>query len=262
MAVRPEGTPCWADGMFPDLAAAKSFYGELFGWTFGESSEEFGNYTQASVDGGTVAALMPQEPGSERPPAWNLYFATSDARATAAKIRENGGTLIADSVEVGGFGTMVVAQDPSGIHFSAWQPASHQGFERTGTPGAYAWADLCTREVRKADAFFPSVFPFEVKRMESDQVDYHVWSIGGEPVAGRLRMTDNFPADAPPFINVYFAVAGVDAAVATVRRLGGQLLYGPHPSPFGRFAPVMDQQGAVFTLIDPADKEGETPTFS
>ncbi|MYS41169.1 VOC family protein, partial [Streptomyces sp. SID5998] len=27
MAVRPEGTPCWADAMFPDIEAAKRFYG-------------------------------------------------------------------------------------------------------------------------------------------------------------------------------------------------------------------------------------------
>ena len=41
MAVEPEGTPCWADAMFTDVEGAKSFYGEVLGWTFGESSSEF-----------------------------------------------------------------------------------------------------------------------------------------------------------------------------------------------------------------------------
>lgn len=67
MAAKPEGAPCWADAMFPDLEAAKSFYGDLLGWTFGESSEEYGNYTQAYSGGKNVAALSPQMPGWEGP---------------------------------------------------------------------------------------------------------------------------------------------------------------------------------------------------
>ncbi|MER6910997.1 VOC family protein [Streptomyces sp. NPDC000594] len=261
MAVRPEGTPCWADASFDDPPAAQDFYGELLGWTFGESAEEYGGYTQASVDGELVAAISPKMPGSDEPTAWNLYFATPDAAATAARIRENGGTLAEEPVQVGSFGTMVRATDPSGVPFCAWQAADHQGFGRTGEPGAFVWAEVCTRDTRKADAFFPVVFPFEVQRMVSDKVDFNVWKVAGAPVAGRLRMTANFPEAADPFINVYFAVSGVDDTVATAVRLGGQLLYGPTPSPFGRFAPLMDPQGAVFTVIDTADTEGPMPSF-
>ncbi|CAM5689284.1 FAD-dependent monooxygenase [Streptomyces violaceorubidus] len=43
MAVQPEGAPCWADAMFSDVEGAKTFYGDVLGWTFGESSSEFGN---------------------------------------------------------------------------------------------------------------------------------------------------------------------------------------------------------------------------
>ncbi len=50
MAVQPEGTPCWADAMFSDVEGAKSFYGDVLGWTFGDASSEYGNYTQAYVD--------------------------------------------------------------------------------------------------------------------------------------------------------------------------------------------------------------------
>ena len=31
-----EGVPCWVDAQLPDVEAGKRFYGELFGWTFGE----------------------------------------------------------------------------------------------------------------------------------------------------------------------------------------------------------------------------------
>ncbi len=262
MAVRPEGTPCWADVTFPDVEAAKHFYGELLGWTYDEGSAEFGNYTQAYSDGKAVAAVVPRIPGVDSTAAWNLYFATADASATTARIRENGGTPAMDPVRVGDFGTMVTAQDPSGVYFSAWQAGSHEGFEKTGEPGAYAWVDIHTREARKADSFFPSVFPFQVQRMDTDEVDFHLWSVGGEPVAGRLKTNGEVPAGLPPFANVYFAVRDCDAAVHTVTELGGLLLGEPMDSPFGRSATVADQQGAVFSVIDLENTKGEMPSFS
>ncbi|MFF7200540.1 VOC family protein [Streptomyces sp. NPDC008141] len=262
MAVRPEGTPCWADAMFLDLEAAKSFYAELLGWTFGEGQEEYGDYTQAYSDGKAVAALSPQMPGMDSPAAWNLYFATPDAAATAARIREYGGTLMMEPMEVGGFGTMVSAQDPSGVFFSAWQAAAHEGFEKTGEPGAYAWVDVHTRDARKADSFFPSVFPFEVQRMDVDDVDFHLWSIGGDPVAGRQKTEEDASDGLPPFANVYFAVSDCDTAVTTAVKLGGRLLSEPMDSPFGRSATVADPQGAVFSVIDLQNTKGEMPTFS
>lgn len=261
MAAQPEGTPCWADAMFPDLEAAKSFYGELLGWTFDEASEEYGYYTQARSGDKIVAALTPQMPGVEGPAAWNLYFATQDATATAAKIRDNGGALTMDPMTVGEFGTMVTAQDPSGVHFSVWQAASHEGFEKIGEPGSYAWADLITRDVDRADRFFPEVFPFEVQRMKHEAVDFHLWNIGGKPVLGRMKMTDDFPPDTPPYINVHFAVDNCDDAVATVTKLGGQVTSAAMDSPFGRFASVTDQQGAAFTVIDLQTTKGEMPEW-
>lgn len=83
MAVQPQGAPCWADAMFTDVEGAKSFYGDVLGWTFGESSTEFGNYTQCYADGKAVAAVVPPPPGHEDQSQWCLYFASPDAAATA-----------------------------------------------------------------------------------------------------------------------------------------------------------------------------------
>ncbi|MDH2394042.1 VOC family protein [Streptomyces sp. HNM0663] len=270
MAALPEGAPCWADAAFPDLEAAKNFYAELFGWTYTDALAQFGGYTQALKDGRPVAAVETMRPGLGGEPSWNLYFATSDIEATTAKIRDSGGALLMDPMKVGEYGTMVTAEDPSGAYFSAWQPASHEGFGRTGEPGAYCWAEVTARDAAKADAFYPAVFPLEVRPLgdarggEGGPADFHVWKVQGRPVAGRHHMTDDFPPDVHPFINVYFGVADCDAAVETVRRLGGQVLQGHEPtdSPFGRYATVKDPQGAVFSVIDTATTVGEPPDLS
>ncbi|MEU2491310.1 VOC family protein [Streptomyces sp. NPDC007883] len=263
MADAPEGTPIWADAMFSDLEGAKAFYGEVLGWTFGESSSEYGNYTQAYADGKAVAAVVPPMPGQEGRSQWCLYLASPDAAATAGKIRQNGGTVLMEPMQVGEFGTMCLAQDPGGVTFGVWQPGTHKGFEATNVPGSFCWAEIFTREPGKADAFFPAVFGYGAKAVADPGMDFKVFDLGSDPVLGRMRMTDEeYPAEVPSYVQVYWTVADCDAAVATVQKLGGRLVFGPMTMPFGRFAAVIDPQGAPFAVIDTTTTEGELPTFT
>ncbi|MEW2515734.1 VOC family protein [Streptomyces sp. NPDC046870] len=259
MAVQPEGTPCWADAMFSDVEGAKRFYGDVLGWTFGESSSEYGNYTQAYVDGRAVAAVVPPMPGQEGQSQWCLYFASPDAAATAERIRENGGEVLMEPMQVGDFGTMCLAREPSGAVFGVWQAGTHEGFEATATPGAYCWAEVFTREPEQTDAFLAAVFPYRMKEIEDDAVDFRMFDVGEDTVLGRMRMTDDFPPEVPSYINVYFTVDDCDAAVDRAVKLGGILRFGPMSSPFGRFAALSDPQGANLSVIDITTTEGEMP---
>ncbi|MFE9624769.1 VOC family protein [Streptomyces sp. NPDC006527] len=259
MTVQPEGAPCWADAMFGDVEGAKTFYGEVIGWTFGESSPEYGDYTLAHVDGKAVGAVLPPLPGQEEKPQWCLYLASEDVAATAARIRENGGALLMEPTQVGEFGSMCMAREPSGAVFGVWQAGTREGFEAMGTPGAYAWAEVFTREPEKADGFFSAVFGYGQKRMEDEGVDFRLYDLGDRPLLGRMRMTDDFPPEVPSYVNVYFTVADCDDAVAKATKLGGRLRFGPMTTPFGRFAALTDPQGAAVSVIDVTTTEGETP---
>ncbi|MFF4575149.1 VOC family protein [Streptomyces sp. NPDC001410] len=261
MAVQPEGTPCWADAMFTDVEGAKSFYGEVLGWTFGEAASEHGNYTQAYANGKAVAAVVPPVPGQEGQSQWCLYFASPDAAATAARIRDNGGEVLMEPMQVGDFGTMCLALEPSGAVFGVWQAGAHEGFEATAVPGAYTWAEVFTRDPDKTDTFLTAVFPYAAKQLEDDGVDFRVFNLGDDTVLGRMRMTDEFPPEVPSYINVYFGVDDCDAAVARATKLGGILRFGPMGSPFGRFAALSDPQGANFSVIDTTTTEGDRPSF-
>ncbi|MDF3301287.1 VOC family protein [Streptomyces tropicalis] len=259
MAVRPEGTPCWADAMFSDVEGAKRFYGEVLGWTFGESSSEYGNYTQAYADGKAVAAVVPPMPGQEGHSQWCLYFASPDAAATARRIRDHGGEVLMEPMQVGDFGTMCLAREPSGAVFGVWQAGRHEGFEAVATPGAYCWAEVFTRRPDRADAFLGGVFGYRARRIEDDAVDFMMFDVGGDPVLGRMRMTEEFPPEVPPYINVYFTVPDCDTAVERAVALGAVLRFGPMDSPFGRFAALTDPQGANFSVIDITTTGGEMP---
>ncbi|MGW1894255.1 VOC family protein [Streptomyces sp. NPDC002004] len=259
MTAPPEGTPCWADAMFGDLEGAKSFYGGVLGWTFGESASEFGNYTEASSDGRAVAAVVPPMPGQEGHAAWCLYFASADAAATAERIRAHGGEVLMGPMQVGDFGSMVLARDPSGVAFGVWQAGTHEGFQATGEPGTYCWAEVFTRQPAKSDAFFTSVFSYGAQQVVDDAVDFKLFRLGSDTVLGRMRMTDEFPPEVPPYINVYFGVDDCDAAVRRATERGAILRFGPMDSPFGRFAALSDPQGAAFSVIDLGTTKGEMP---
>ncbi|MFE7552559.1 VOC family protein [Streptomyces gardneri] len=263
MAARPEGTPVWTDAAFTDVEGAKVFYGDVLGWTFGESSSEYGNYTQAYKNGKAVAAVVPPMPGQDGEPqsAWCLYFSSPDVRATAEKIRSAGGTVLMDPMDVGTFGSMCIAQDPTGVTFGIWQPGDHEGFELEGETGSYAWAEVFTRKPAESDDFFTTVFGYNAKKMQDEHIDYKIFDLGGEmPVLGRMKMTDeDFPPEIPPYMQVYFAVDNCDKAVEAAERLNGKKAFGPMDSPFGRFAVILDPQGAPFAVIDLKTTVGDVP---
>jgi predicted enzyme related to lactoylglutathione lyase len=248
--------------MFSDVEGAKSFYGDVLGWTFGEATSEYGNYTQAYANGKAVAAVVPPMPGQEGHSAWCLYLASPDAAATATKIKDNGGEVLMEPMRVGDFGTMALARDPGGAVFGVWQAGTHEGFEATAVPGAYAWAEVFTREPEKSDAFFPAVFPFRAQQIDDDAVDFRIFNLGGDAVLGRMRMTEEFPPEVPSYVNVYFTVDDCDDAVARATKNGGILRFGPMDTPFGRFAALSDPQGASFSVIDITNTQGEMPKLT
>jgi predicted enzyme related to lactoylglutathione lyase len=248
--------------MFNDLEGAKSFYGEVLGWTFAEASAEFGNYTEAYASGKAVAAVVPPMPGQDGLSQWCLYFASQDAAATAARIRDHGGEVLMDPMQVADFGTMCLARDPGGVVFGVWQAGTHEGFQATGEPGAYTWAEVFTREPAKSDAFFPAVFSYRQRDMQDGETDFRIYDLGEHTVLGRMKMGEEFPPEVQPYINVYFTVEDCDEAVARATKLGGVLRFGPMTTPFGRFAAISDPQGANFSVIDTTTTEGEMPKLT
>src|SRR5918994_1519950 len=173
----PHGTPCWIDYGASEIDAAKDFYGRLFGWEFEGGDPEYGGYLNATRNGEYAAGLGPlMNPGDS--PGWTTYFATDDAAATAARIREAGGTVVVEPMEVGPMGTMVIALDPLGHPFGLWQSGTHTGVQRFNEPGSLVWNEGAVDDTESARRFYSAVFGFEWDPMEMDGMDYATFRIG------------------------------------------------------------------------------------
>ena len=80
-----------------NLPAAKTFYSKLFDWQ------------------------LEEVPGA--PSAWLAYVMVDDVRASTAKAKSLGATVMKDVTDVMGHGQMSVLIDPTGAAIALWQPA-------------------------------------------------------------------------------------------------------------------------------------------
>jgi predicted enzyme related to lactoylglutathione lyase len=239
------GTPSWVDLESPDTDASAAFYAGLFGWEATEPGpvEETGGYRMFLLRGQHVAGLGPQmNPG---PPHWTSYVTVASCDAAAARVRELGGTTFFDPMDVLDVGRMCVFADPTGAVLALWEPRSHQGAALVNEPGTLCWNELSTRDVPAARAFYTGLFGWGTNESEG----YTEWQLDGQAVGGMLETPPMVPAEVPAHWLVYFAVSDTDACVATAQSLGGTLVFGPMDIPVGRFATLLDPQGAMFAVI-------------
>jgi predicted enzyme related to lactoylglutathione lyase len=242
------GIPSWVDLATTDPAAARDFYGQLFGWDFEIGPEEFGFYTTARKGGRSVAGLVGM-PMSDNPPAWTTYFATDDAQQTSELAAANGAAIVVGAMPVGALGTMLVFQDPTGAFAGAWQAGSHTGAQLVNEPGAVTWNELLTRDLDAAIAFYTAILPVTTHDNSEEHFRYQTLQVDGKDVAGLWEATADTPHDTAPHWTVYFAVEDADEAVSRAESLGASVSAAAVDSPYGRFARLSDPQGARFTVI-------------
>ncbi len=100
----------------PDLAAAKRFFGEVFGWTFTDYGPTYASFAaaEAGLDGGFEEGEVP--PG--RGPFLPVLYA-SDLEATQARISAGGGVVTQSIFSFPG-GRRFHFADPGGNEWAVW----------------------------------------------------------------------------------------------------------------------------------------------
>ena len=263
------GVPCWVDTNEPDPATGVDFYRGLFGWEFEDvmPSGSAGRYCIARLRGRDVAAVgsIPED----APPVamWNSYIWVESADATAAKVRDAGGSVVMDPFDVMDAGRMAVFADPEGAAFHVWQAKGHRGAQIVNEHGSLTFNGLNTREVPSAQTFYGSVFGWTTLAVDSaemwtlpgygddlerDNPDLRklVAELGGPPgfedVVASINPIPDDQSDTPAHWSVTFAVDDADATAARATELGGNVVVPPFDAPWSRLTIIDDPQGATF----------------
>jgi predicted enzyme related to lactoylglutathione lyase len=236
--------------MTTDTAGARAFYGQLFGWTSEEPSEEFGGYFNFAKNGVRVGGCMSSQPDSDVPNVWSVYLATDDANKTVDAAAANGGQVHVAPMAVGDLGTMAIVADTGGAVIGVWQPGLHPGFGILGEPGTPAWFELHTRDYDAAVAFYRNVFRWDT-HVAGDTAEFRYTTLGeGEgQLAGIMDASGFLPDGVPAHWSIYFGVQDTDAALAKIVELGGSIVMAAEDTPYGRLATATDPTGATFKLV-------------
>ena len=111
--VNEPGTFGWNELWTRDMERAKAFYPAALGFTVDE--ETMPGYTLWQVGGQMVAGgmVMPPHLPPQVPAHWAVYFGAADVDATAAKVTELGGAVVAPPFDVPGVGRMAMVHGPA-----------------------------------------------------------------------------------------------------------------------------------------------------
>jgi predicted enzyme related to lactoylglutathione lyase len=244
------GSFSWVELATTDTAAAKAFYGSLFGWTSVDTPAGPDMvYTRLQLRGMDVGALYPQ-PAEQRahgaPPSWTSYVTVESADQSAARARELGATVAVEPFDVMQHGRMAVVCDPAGAFLALWEPREHKGVQIRDEPNTLCWNELYTKDTAAAARFYTGLFGWTPR---TDAGGYTEWLRGSVAVGGMIAIAPEW-GKVPPHWLPYFSVDDCDGIVARAEGLGGRpTMPARDVAHVGRFALLRDPQGASFAVI-------------
>ncbi|MEU2280684.1 VOC family protein [Streptomyces sp. NPDC013178] len=127
------GSLSWTELYTSDAAAAKEFYGGVFGWQFSdmELPGGGGTYTlitpaglsEERMQGGLMEVPEEALALADGRPYWHPVFDVTDCDAAVAAVTENGGRVQMGPDDAEGIGRLAVCLDPSDADFVVLTPA-------------------------------------------------------------------------------------------------------------------------------------------
>lgn len=239
----------WHEVMTPDVEASKTFYGQLFGWTYDGMPMDCHTYWIIKkgdrAAGGVVSLSSLQKDGV--PPHWMGSISVPDVDEAAAAAKASGGMVAAGPMDVAGMGRLAVIGDPQHAYTTAWRGT--QGDPEPQNPpgvGTFCWDQLNTTDVGGAKAFYKKVYGWAEEAFPGGG-DMEVFKAGDAAVASIMQVQGGAPAH---WLS-YVVVEELAAARARATELGGKVLVEKIDIPtVGSIAVISDNVGAVIGLFE------------
>ena len=254
MTTTPQRLPgkfVWFELASPDIALARAFYEPLFGWHVEQMPMGDRPYAMVMVGDQGIGGLRAAAAGE--PAHWASYLSVADVDDRFQAALGAGARALMPPTDYGDVGRAAVLADPTGATFCLWAGAAGDRPDVDRVPwGAWCWNELWTTDADAALAFYRQVFGYTDDAMDMGAMGtYHVLrGPDGQRRAGLMQGTSpGVPSMWLPYLNVEHC----DATVERARGLGArQVLVPPSDIPgIGRFAVLLDNQGAALAVIQP-----------
>lgn len=246
---------CWVELCSSDWQSGKAFYQQLFDWQVLDQQITADSYYTMLQKGTDDLAAMYQMTSEQKDNGmqshWLSYIAVENTDESVQKAQQLGADVIIAPHDIPGAGRMAMLQEPGGAIFALWQSLGHIGIQRKLEANTPYWFELASKDSAKSRQFYQSMFGWQCEVKAMEDMDYTLFKVDQQAVAGVLEMTSEWGDDIPPHWMVYFAVLDCDSTANHAEKLGGTICVPPiDVVGVGRFAVLTDPQGAVFSVIE------------
>lgn len=246
------GRIVWHDFLTNDVAKAKHFYAELFGWRYHvEHASDFAwkageadyplIFTNGEAHGGFV------DPGQNISSHWLAFVSVEDVDTVTAKAKTLGATLNREPFDVPGVGRSVVIQDPQGAITCPYSPTHNV----PPPNGLFLWDELITPDIESAKLFYRELYGWKASAVDMGQEKIYTLfkRANGPDAAGAMKQ--RFKMATSSTWVTYLATNDIDTTVAKAKALGATVyLEGNDGLSVGRIALLLDPTGGVFGLME------------
>ena len=248
---RLAGKFIWFDLATEDPAAARTFYGAVFGWKFRDVPGTAAPYTLIERAGAKVGGLFrrARPAGATVGARWLSLLSVGDAAKTEQEVLRKGGQVVVAPVFVAGRGTHAVFRDPEGAVFGVLAAVDGDPPDTPVIEGQVFWLDLFARDPAKAADFYAGLAGYEVfTGQAAPGRERRTLAAGGYARAGVVAL----PKDvANPGWLPYVLVDDVDAALVRARQAAGRIVLAPRPDLLdGNVAIIADPSGGVVGVVN------------
>jgi hypothetical protein len=250
---RLPGKFVWADLVTDDVAAARKFYADLFGWTF----RDLGGYVIAANETRPLGGLFQRPRPEGRPearPRWFGFLSVASVERAERAVAKAGGRVLVAPRNLPSRGEQAVFADAEGAIFGVLKSSSGDPKDFQAEPGDWIWIQLLSRDGRKAAAFYRDVGGYKVvENTTANRLSDFVLTSKGYARATVRTIPPEQEKVRPTWLP-FVRVTNVVESVAKARQLGGTVLVEPKPESLeGRAAVVADPTGAAIGLLEWSD---------
>jgi predicted enzyme related to lactoylglutathione lyase len=241
----------WAELFTTNVATATRFYTGVFGWTSVTLQQNGETYTVFSVGKHPVAGLRQRAPSATgRVSRWIGYIAVTDIASTLSLVTKAGGEIRAPARAFPRIGLQAIITDKEGSPVGLLQSSSGDSADDEPAPGTWNWFHLFVKAPPVAADFYRQVFNYDVAPDTRAGKENELLLTSGAFNRGGVSVLPDREDAKPGWLGV-IRVTDLDAALARVPALGGEVTVAPHEAALGsRFAVVADPTGGSVGLVE------------
>jgi predicted enzyme related to lactoylglutathione lyase len=253
--VLTSGRWVWVELFTEDVAAAKVFYGEIFGWKFERVGRGDDAYTLIHAGDRRIAGIVHYKKPKvgDRAGRWLGLMSVPDVSRAVAQAVDGLGEVILGPKGLEGRGEVALLADPEGALFGVIRSDTGDPPDSFPPINTWLWMELWAKNASRMAEFYRGIGAYKVMCQESsgDRTELYLVA-NGYPRGGIIELQSE---DVPSAWLPYVRVKDLKETLARVKRAGGRVMIEPSPDiRSGKVAVFIDSLGAAVGVAEWPEK--------